>query len=324
MSDTVTFTRITGSDMAPAVLQAGWLPDLDVFPELTEAREKAQQLRAAWDKAAARRRDVEARIEAYSEQRKAMMRDAYLHGESSPQVKDQSEKLAAELVEASEHAQAACEAFTEHLNYCIGLVIEHRDEWQAEIEAFDGSVDSELRALQVQVTELCARRGHYARLAHWIERTVRGGELPVEHFPYSEVTAPLPEDQKAYEARSAEIFERAYAGGLNPDRRATETEARAMETRTLAPPQQPVNHAERIVIDDYDELDDEDLVDWLMGTGGFDGQPKPTVEQVISVAEGDARLAGRLLKAEQVADPEATRQDLRDRLGEISNGKAGT
>lgn len=322
MSDTVTFTRITGSDMAPAVLQQGWLPDLDVFPELTEAREKAQRLRAAWDTAAGRRREVEARIEAYSEQRKATMRDAYLHGENSPKVKDESEKLAAELVEASEHAQAACEAFTEHLNDCIGLVIEHRDEWQSEIEAFDGTVASELRALEVQVMELGARRGHYSRLAHWIERTVRGGELPAAHFPYSEVAAPMPEDQKAYEARSAEMFERAYAGGLDPDRRATEAEARALETRT--PPQQPVPDTERIVIDDYAELDDEDLVDWLMGTGGFDGQQKPTAEQVISVVAGDAELAGRVLEAERVAGGDAVRQDLLDRLSEISNGKAGT
>jgi hypothetical protein len=323
MSDTVTFTRITGTAAAPAVWQEGWLPDLDVFPELTEAREKAQRLRAAWDTAAGRRRDVEARIEAYSEQRKATMRDAYLHGESSPQVKDESEKLAAELVEAKEHAQAAGEAFTEHLNDCIGLVIEHRDEWQSEIEAFDAGVASQMRVLVAQMTELRSRRDHHSRLAHWIERTVRGGELPAEHFPYSEVIAPLPGDQQAEDARLQEAFERSYAGGLAPERRATDAEARALEAQALAPQPQPVTDAEPIVVD-YAELDDEDLVDWLMGTGGFDGQPKPTAQQVISVAEGDVARAGRLLEAERVAGGDAVRQDLLDRLGEISNGKAGT
>lgn len=322
MSDTVTFARITGMDTGPAVWLDGWLPDIDAFPELTEAREKCQQLRAAWGDAAGRRRDVEARIEAHTEQRKAAMRDAYMRGESNPQVKDESEKLAAELVEAEAHARAAAEAFTEHLNNCIGLVIEHHDEWQAAITEFDGSVDSELRALQVQMTELRSRRGHYARLAHWIERTVRGGELPAEHFPYSEIAAPLTGDQQADDARSGEAFERSYAGGLAGQRRATDAEARTLEAQALAPLPQPVSDAAPPMVVDYAALDEDDLTDWLMGCGGFDGEPKPTARQVIAVAAGDADLAARLLAAEHRANAEAPRADLIDGLTDIANRKA--
>lgn len=322
MSDTVTITRLTGMEQGPAVWLEGWLPDIDVFPELTEARAQYLRLRDGWQAAGERARDLQARIEAADEQRRAAQREAIMRGESEPKVKDDGEKLRAELAQAREHSRAAMEAYVEHVNQVIVLVSERSREWQAEIAAFDGSVDSQMRALMAQMAELRARRSHYARLTHWITRTVRGGEFPPEHFPYSEIPAPPSGDPQADDARSQEAFERAYAGGLNPDQRATEAEARMLEDQTLTRPPQPQSVTETVTIHDYAELPVEYLADWLTGTGGFDGQPRPTVQRVIEVAAGDAALAGRLLQAERQVNAGVERADLIAGLSEITNRKA--
>lgn len=49
------------------------------------------------------------------------------------------------------------------------------------------------------------------------------------------------------------------------------------------------------------ELDDEELVDWLMGTGEFDGQKKPTANEVVAAIGDDPELADRVLAAEETA-----------------------
>lgn len=324
MSDTVTFARITGMETGPAVWLEGWVPDLDAFPELTEAREKTERLRAAWRAAGERRRDLEARAEADTEQRKTALRDAYLQGVSAPEADGDGEKLTAELAEAKEHAQAAAEAYLEHINAVIGLVIQHGREWQAKISTFQESVDGEVRALLAQAAQLRARRGHFARLSYWIERTVRGGEMPAEHFPYSEISAPPSGSQQEEDAQMQEFFERSYAGGVAPERKLSEEEGRALEAQVLS------SQRQRPVADDVDyvevelsDLDPDDLVEWLMSTGGFDGNPKPTAAQVIEAAEGDAAMAQRLMQAERRAGGDAVRQDVLDRLSQITSGKVG-
>jgi hypothetical protein len=321
MSDTVTVARITNSDEGPAVWLEGWLPDIDAFPELTEARAEYLRLRNGWQSAGERVRDAQERIEAAASERQAALREAVMRGDSEPKVKDDSAKLRDELARAQEHVRAAREAYVEHINVCIALVVAHSDEWQAEVASFDASVDSEIRALMVQMTELRARHGHYARLAHWITRTVRGAELPAEHFPYSEIAPPPSGDAQEEDVRSQAAFERSYAGGLDPERRATEDEARTMQTQTMASRPQPVTETVKIV--DYAQLEDDDLADWLTGTGGFDGQPRPTVQQVIAVAAGDTALAERLAQAENRVNSGAVRADLIDGLNETANGKVG-
>ncbi len=320
MSNTVTFARITGTGTAPAVWSEGWLPDIEAFPELTEAREKAQQLRAARQAAGERRRDLEARIEADAEQRTTALREAYLAGQTDPQPGGDGEELKAELVEAQEHAQAASEALTEHLNSCIALVLEHRQEWLGEIAAFQGSVDGEVRALLAQAAALRAKRGHYGRLEHWIERTVQGAELPTAHFPYSDIPAPPSGDPVEEDRRDQEFFERSYAGSLTPERRATEQEGRALEAQVLSQRPQPVADDEQYGEVELNDLDDEDLVDWLMSTGQFDGNPKPSADVVVAAAEGNAAMAQRLIDAELVAGGSAVRQTVIDQLTEITKG----
>jgi hypothetical protein len=60
---------------------------------------------------------------------------------------------------------------------------------------------------------------------------------------------------------------------------------------------------------DLTELDEDELVDWLMGTGQFDGESKPTVAQVTeAMQEGGTEFAERLHAAEVRASGDAPRQ----------------
>jgi hypothetical protein len=55
---------------------------------------------------------------------------------------------------------------------------------------------------------------------------------------------------------------------------------------------------------DYDlnEFDEEsDIIEWLQGTGTFDGMRKPNAQEVVKAAKDDATLARRLLAAEPLA-----------------------
>jgi hypothetical protein len=319
MSDTVTFARITGSDSAPALFNPGWLPDIEAFPELTQAREDYMRLRAAWSDAGARGRELEERIEADQARRDAALRDAYAAGEVNPQPEAEDDTLKVELAAAAQQAQAAVTAFLDHINNTIQLVLEHRQEWQGEIAAFEQNLDSEVQALLVRATELRAKRGHYGRLEHWIQRVTEGAEMPVAHFPYSDIAAPPSGDPAEEKARDLEFRLRSYAGGISPDKPASEEQMREVERRNIASQHQQPAEAGAV---ELSHLDDEELVDWLMGTGMFDGEVKPTAALVVQAAENDAGMAARLLQAERTANPEAIRQDVLDALTEITNGKA--
>lgn len=50
------------------------------------------------------------------------------------------------------------------------------------------------------------------------------------------------------------------------------------------------------------DLDDQELVDWLMSTGEFDGNKKPTASEVVeAVGKDDKELAERVMTAENTA-----------------------
>lgn len=63
------------------------------------------------------------------------------------------------------------------------------------------------------------------------------------------------------------------------------------------------------------DLDDEELVDWLMSTGEFDGRKKPTVKEVLDAVGEDEDLAARVLDAEETASGGNPRTGIVDGLG---------
>jgi hypothetical protein len=320
MSDAATFVRITGSESAPAVFNPGWLPDGEAFPELVEARATYLRLVVAYQAAGERRRGIEARIGADKARRDGALRDAYAAGEANPTPEPEDQSLKDDLAAAKQQAHAAVTAYLDCINNTIALVIEHRQEWQGAITAFQQSVDGEVEALVSQARALRAKRGDFGRLQHWINRTaLDGAEMPAAHFPYSDIAAPATGDPVEEEDRLRQFMLDSYAGGIAPDQPVSEAQMRDVQAGSVASHRQaPVEDGEV----ELGDLDDEDLVDWLMGAGMFDGHVKPSAALVVEAAGDDPSMAKRLLQAEGRANPEAPRPELLGALTEISNGKA--
>lgn len=318
MSDTVTarpLVRIDGSDQAPACFSPGWIPNIDVFPELSDALRENQRLRAAWDAASVRRRELEEHAEADAKRRKTAMRDAYLSGAEDAQMEAEDETLKAELVAAKEHSQAAVSAFIEHINQTIALVAEHGQGWSDDIAAYNANINAEIAAVLDKTRELRERFGNFARLDHWIERTVSGASFPPDHFPYAEIQAPPSGNPEQEEARLREFMERSYAGGMPGATLISDEQGKRLEEQVLSPGDTPTEESITAA-----HLQDDDLVDWLMGCGMFDGKPRPSAEQVVMAAGDDPEIAQRLIDAERTANPETTRQAVIDQLTHIVSG----
>jgi hypothetical protein len=321
MSDTETVVRIEDKGNAPAVWLPGWMPDLDVFPELTEARDELHRTRAAWYAAGERRHDLQERVEGEAERRKTALRAAYLAGEQNAQVQDDGPELRLELAAAAEQSQAALEAYIECINRVIIVVVEHQEDWLGEITEFQEGVDSAVQALIDQATALRAKRGNFGRLEHWIQRTVSGAQTPYDHFPYSDIPAPFSGDPDEEEARLRAFMLASYAGGLRPDKPVSdERMAEVVERNAASQRRSPVADGQEAEIE-LNDLDAHELAEWIMGVGIFDGNAKPTAALVIEAAtDGGPEFAARMLQAERLANPEAKRQDVLDRLTEITKG----
>jgi hypothetical protein len=316
MSEAATagFQCITGTEVAPAVWHPGWLPKSSPFPELSEAREEYDRLRAARDAAGVRRRDLEVRIEADRGQRSTSLRDAYLGGEASPQADEADQALVQELETAKQHTQAALDALLAHINNTIALVAEHRQQWLEEIGSLETGVATEIAETEARLRELRANVGTHGRLQHWIARTAEAASFPVQHFPYAEIAATSGDEAQDLERE----MHKSYAGS---QKLVSNEEADALRARSDARGEmEPIEPTEVVTAV---QLDDGELVEWLMGAGMFDGHPRPSAAQVLAAAEGDPVLASRLVKAEQNANPEAPRTDLIDALTKITNGQEG-
>jgi hypothetical protein len=231
----------------------------------------------------------------------------------------EDETLKAELVAAKEHSQAAVSAYIEHINQTIALVAEHGQDWSDEIAAYNANINAEIEAVLAKARELRERFGNFGRLDHWIYRTVSGAtDTPVLHMAYADIAAPPSGNPDEEEARLREFMERSYAGGMPGSTLISDEQGKKLEEQVLSPGEVPTNEPITPA-----HLQDDDLVDWLMGTGMFDGEARPSAEQVVMTAGDDPEIAQRLINAERAANPEATRQELIDQLTHIANGRTG-
>ncbi len=335
MSETLTeprFVRITGSAEAPAVFLPGWLPDIETFPELAQARAEWMRLRDAWQAAGERRRVAEAKIENDLKRRELALRDAYLAGEDA-KLEPEDEALKAQVVEARVQGQAALSAFLEHINRTIALVIERREAWFAAIDEYQLGIDEQIEALAQQAARLRTERGNFARFEHWVERTggrVRpatagrpgvnfcGADEPHAHHPYSEIAMPPASGVREEEARMVEWFTKIYAGWKGEQKPLSAEQGAALEQHVISGRNAaPVQGGEV----ELNDLEPDELVDWLLSTGRFDGRPKPGPDVVVAAAEGDPDMAQRLLKAERTANESAPREAVVTQLSQIGGAQ---
>jgi hypothetical protein len=84
----------------------------------------------------------------------------------------------------------------------------------------------------------------------------------------------------------------------------------------------PEVEAEDDSVPDLDDLDDEDIVEWIMGVGMFDGKKKPTADQVVAAVGDDPDLAQRTLDAEtQARGDQGPRKSVESRLQAVIDGE---
>ena len=135
------------------------------------------------------------------------------------------------------------------------------------------------------------------------------------HLAYTDIEAPLSGDPQQEETRLRAFMERSYAGGMPGATLISDEQGKKLEEQVLSPGETPTNEPITPA-----HLQDDDLVDWLMGCGMFDGKPLPSAEQVVMAAGDDPEIAQRLIDAERTANPETTRQAVIDQLTHIVSG----
>jgi hypothetical protein len=131
------------------------------------------------------------------------------------------------------------------------------------------------------------------------ERTIKHGLFtywtPVEQLQADGEVVSRFTEQMAFAGQTVDIpREQDIARGEEHGAFYTEEELK----RSAAAPAASEETAEEVELKD---LDDEELVDWLMSTGEFDGNKKPTVPEVVAAGADDPGFADRLLKAEHTA-----------------------
>lgn len=214
------FIRVTGEDVAPAVFRSDWMPDLDLFPELTQLREEHHRIKAAWDEKGAVRQEISERIEAEKERRATALRDAVLAGEPSPEQADADDPaLKTELEQANRHCQAAAEAFLEHINHCIATIVSLQPGWDNTLQAIKAGTEIEVQDLMQRLAATQVRGRAFERLRYWLYRTgVEAAELPMVHHTYGALkNYPPPPPGSAEDAKlDIEFAMRSYKGGPGP------------------------------------------------------------------------------------------------------------
>jgi hypothetical protein len=225
MTDTVTFARIESGGEAPAVWHPGWLPDVDLFPDLAELVDERKRLEAQRDVTGKALRQASAALAAHEAQREHDLRAAFAAEEPDKEIPDEREQLAAAVADAQLRSNAAVGALIDQTNRCIATVVEKRHQWIGILEERERAADQEDRELVARLLELRSSRADFGALEYWIERTggpvrpmtadrppitVSGAELPQAHFPYASVGRPLSTDLAVAERERRAIFIETY------------------------------------------------------------------------------------------------------------------
>jgi hypothetical protein len=92
-----------------------------------------------------------------------------------------------------------------------------------------------------------------------------------------------------------------------------------LEARSAAP-EAPAEESTEATEVDLSALDDDELVDWLMSTGEFDGRKKPNGSEVVEAVGDNPELAKRVLAAENTASGGDPRNNVEEPLNKVAEG----
>lgn len=213
MSTAVAFTPVT-LENAPAVLKDNWLPPDTGIAELDELRDDLMRIRAESSAQSSEVARIAEQIESTRKRNETALRDAYLTGGDPAEAAESVEALEEDLEAGETRSRAASQALLMQINRTVGVIVEKREQWIAELHAGDAQVAEEAAALEGQLREIRSRMGGYRKLEIWLDRT--GGDaavLPQEHFPYGDIPDPEPTDPAELANWKAQILAEASYGG---------------------------------------------------------------------------------------------------------------
>lgn len=232
--ETATVGRITGMEMAPGAWKEDWLPDVDVFPELTELRENLDRVRAHWRACGDRERELEHSLASQNVARENARRDAILAGTDPTKIKDDSAVLGQELAHAQEQSRAATRAYVEYINICAETVGEKRSEWLTQIDSEEANIAAEAAELAAQLRAVLTRKGSHQKLYYWIDRTGEAAgspELHMLHLPYGTIPRQAADEDEAKAMGEAAMLA-SYGGSQT---QISDADSRALERRQMGP-----------------------------------------------------------------------------------------
>jgi hypothetical protein len=289
--------KLNRNDVPPAVLAFDWLPPDQRWPELNELRETHVRLRAASSAAAHAVSALERNFAAEDEAKDIALKAAFTAGTDPelPEITPDADRES-QLKEARTVARAASAASFDHIDKVLEVFGTRYGEFFADLNAEEHMLNEQIRQTRARLNELMARRsGTNQRTREWIDRIRQSVERGLPIFMMTQRWAETPVASLPETAEGRAAFTDAATRAATAD-----------GTLRRFAPAPPISAPDRD-LKEYDEyeladLEHEDIVDWLMGAGTFDGEPKPTVADVIAAVEdNNPDLARRVLKADAEA-----------------------
>ncbi len=319
-------------DVPKAVLASDWMPPDTRWPELNELRETHVRLREAASAAAQRAEGLAFQFKEEDRLKDEALKAGFAAGAEPelPEITPDGERESL-LKEARTVAKAATGASLDHIDKVLQVFGHRHGEFTGDLNAEEHGLAEEIRAAETRVAELRSRQGTFERTRNWIDRireSVEGG-LPVSMWVMRWEDVPVSAAFVSSQARVAftdAATKTAHGDGTklegvpNPARDRPGQPDTLLVPRGSAPPAPLADEVEGEEVD-LATLEHEDIVDWLMGAGMFDGEPKPTVSDVIEVVETDSPdLARRVLAADTEAYGGTPRKGVADALNKIIKG----
>jgi hypothetical protein len=318
------------NDVPAAVLAPDWMPPETRWPELNELRATHVRLRQSASEASRAVYALERRFEEEDESKAGALKAGFAAGTEPdlPEITSDAERERL-LKDARAVSRAATGASFDHIEKVMNTFGNRSAEFASDLDADDHALAEELRSMEAKLAALRAQIGGNERTRSWMKRVkdvVEG--IPASAWlmrwadvPVARVMSPA-EHQAFIESATTQAYADRMSNTvavLNPLRDGDS------QPDTIRVPANSPLAAQAPADDDGEEVEladlaHEDIVDWLLGTGMFDGEPKPTVADVIEVVEGDnPDLARRVLKADAEAYGGEPRKGVETALSKIIN-----
>jgi hypothetical protein len=189
----------------PALMDRGWLPAADEWPEFGELRDEHHRLLDACDRAIRIASETNARFRAEDDQVAAEMKAALKEGrEEKHDLKvTPTEERRKEGTDNRTRITVAITGLEEFLEGAINDVKELAPGLYEGLATEDAEAEAKRQEAARLVAEAEVVAAEVQRKRMWLNRE-SGPKTPMSHFPFEQVAAPLPEEKVDLEAALAD------------------------------------------------------------------------------------------------------------------------